>query len=131
MPVIIDQVVNGVPGDGSFAGSCSPDGQAAVVFEDDGETGYLYACESAGGPILDALHVFNVQAVADRHTPSVYKIGWAPSFRHAVLLINGQPHAVFDFDLRQGWCRSGFPPPAGDWSPEGHSWNENCLNYFR
>jgi hypothetical protein len=131
MPVIIDQVEEGRAGDERLLGSESEDGRAAVVFEDDGETGYFYACGSVNGPILDALHIYNVASVVDRDRPSEYKIGWSPSGRQAILLINGQPHAVFDFDREKGWCRSGFPPSNEKWSLDGHDWDEACVGYFR
>jgi len=46
-------------------------------------------------------------------------------------MINGQPHAVFDFDREKGWCRSGAPPSNETWSPDGHDWDEACVAYFR
>jgi len=131
MPVIIDQVEEGRPGDERLLGSEADNGQAAVVFEDDGETGYFYACPSVKGPILDALHIYDVASVVDRDQPSEYKIGWSPGGRQAVLLINGQPHAVFDFDRKKGWCRSGFPPSNEKWSLDGHDWDDACIAYFR
>jgi hypothetical protein len=133
MPVIIDHVVSGQPGSKVFLGSVAEDGRAAVVFEDDGETAYFYACAGANGPILETLHIYDVRHVVDRDRPSQYEIGWSPIGRHAVLIINGRPHAVFDFERRLGWCRSGSRPPSrnGDWSPDGHSWDEACLAPFR
>ena len=133
MPVVVDQVEQSKPGDEFVFGSQSEDGRAAVVFEDDGRTGYFYACETVEGPIFDALHIYNVEAVTDRHIPSEYKIGWSPSGRQALLMINGYPHAVFDFDARKGWCRDGFPPPSSndEWSRGGHDWDESCLASFR
>ena len=131
MPVIVDQVEHGKPGDQLLLGSQSQDGRGAVVFEDDGETAYFYACETVNGPILDALHIYNVAAVKDRERPSEYKIGWSPSGRHAVLMINGYPQAVFNFDGEKGWCRSGFPPSNERWSLDGHDWDESCLATFR
>jgi len=133
MPVIVDQVELRTPGDEFLVGSQSEDGRAAVVFEADGETAYFYACAFLNGPILDALHVYNVAAVEDRDRQSEYKVGWSASGRHAILMINGYPHAVFDFDRQRGWCRSGFPPAPGDgrWSREGHAWDDSCLGSFR
>jgi len=131
MPVIIEQVEQGKPGDELFLSSQSTNGCAAVVFEDDGETAYFYALETENGPILDALHVYNVAAVKDRDRLSEYKIGWSPSGRQAILTINGYPHAVFDFDGRKGWCRTGSPPGNERWSLSGHDWDESCLARFR
>jgi hypothetical protein len=131
MPVIIDQVLEGRPGDDLFLASESEDGRVAVVFEDDGDTGYFYAWASVNGPILDALHIYNVASIVDRDRPSEYKIGWSLSGRQAILIINGQAHAVFDFDREKGWCRSGFPASNRKWSLDGHDWDEACIGYFR
>ena len=131
MPVIVNRIEQGKPGDEVIVASQSEDGQAAVVFEDDGETAYFYACEAVNGPILDALHIYDVAAVKDRDRPSEFKIGWTPSGRRAILMINGHPHAVFDFDAKRGWCRSGFPPSNERWSLDGHDWDESCLTRFR
>lgn len=130
MPVMIDQQVEARPGEDIFLGSASPTGQGTVVFEDNGETAYFYACQP-DGPILDALHIYNVGDVADASRPSLYKVGWSPDGRHALLLINGNPHAVFDFPRKQGWCLGGFPPSKGAWSRAGHDWDEACLAPFR
>ena len=131
MAVIVDRIEESKPGDELLVRSQSEDGQAAVVFEDDGETGYFYACETIDGPILDALQVYDVAAVKDRDRPSEFKIGWSSSGRQAILIINGHPHAVFDFDGKRGWCRSGFPPSNERWSLDGHDWDESCLACFR
>jgi hypothetical protein len=50
----------------------SPTPPFVVVFEDDGATGYFYALDTsrADNPIIDALHIYNVAAVTDRHLPS-------------------------------------------------------------
>ena len=131
MPVITDKVERGKPGDERLLGSESDDGRAVVVFEDDGATAYFYACQTVNGPVLDSLHIYNVYAVVDRNQQSEYRIGWSPNGRHAILLINGQAHAVFDFDREKGWCRSGLPSTKSRWSLDGHDWDEACLAYFR
>ena len=89
----------------------APQGSFAAVFEDDGQTGYCYALDRSFDktPIRDALHVYNVRHVIDRRNPSVIKIGWAIDSNEVILLINDYPHAVFDFQTKQGFCRSGFP----------------------
>ena len=99
----------------------------SVVFEDDGETGYLYALdyERPDNPICDAMHIYNVRAVTDSHLPSVVKLIWSLDGMKAVLLINKYPHAIFDFATRRGYCRTGFPPPsaASGWPTHpDHKW---------
>jgi hypothetical protein len=36
------------------------------MFEDDGDTGYFYACEKMNGPILDAMRIDDVVDIVDR-----------------------------------------------------------------
>jgi hypothetical protein len=130
MPVVVAAIEHRRPGDEIVLRSVAFVGGATVVFEDDGETGTLYARASAGGPILDALHIYNVEDVADRARPAEYKIGWSPTGRQAILLIDGGVHAVFDFDREKGWCRAAFSSDAS-WSLEGHQWDDACLAHFR
>src|SRR5579862_644513 len=90
----------------------APEGNCLAVFEDDGDTGYFYAVDRSlePEPIRDALHIYNVDHVADRERPSMVSIGWSLDNAKVVLLINGRAHAIFDFRRKQGFCRSGFPP---------------------
>ncbi len=112
----------------------APQGPFAAVFEDEGRTGYFYALDRSvdTNPIQDALHVYNVDNVLDRDRPSIIKIGWSIDGMKVVLLINDYPHAVFDFQARRGFCRSGFPPPkpGGKWSARGHDWDEAAIALF-
>ena len=112
----------------------APEGRLAAVFEDDGNTGYFYALDPSveGNAIQDAVHIYNVANVVDRERPSLVEIGWSHDNLKAVLLINDHPHAVFDFALKQGYCRTGVPPPnsVGVWSVEGHHWFDGALELF-
>ncbi|HET8637775.1 MAG TPA: DUF2251 domain-containing protein, partial [Acidobacteriaceae bacterium] len=69
-------------------------------------------------------------SVTDKHLPSEIKIGWSVDSQKVVLLINGYPHAVFDFSAKHGYCRTGFPPPAHDSGWTGHGWSEDSLELF-
>lgn len=113
----------------------APEGPFATVFEDDGDTGYFYALDGSakGNRIQDALSIYDVQNVTDRDKLSVVKIGWSKDSQKAVLLINDYPHAVFDFSTRQGFCRTGFPPPPsnGVWSRSGHQWTDAVADLFK
>ena len=110
----------------------SPSTDYCVVFEDDGETGYLYAVDLAKSEqmILDAMHIYNVSDVTDRHKPSAVRLGWSRDGLKAMLTINGYTHAIFDFDAQSGYCRTGFPPSNESWSLKGHDWSENALDLF-
>jgi hypothetical protein len=105
-----------------------------AVFEDDGDTGYFYALDTSveGNPFQDAVHIYNTANVTDREKPVFAAIGWSIDNKKVVLLINDYPHAIFDFDGKQGYCRTGFPPPnrSGKWSIGGHSWSESAIELF-
>jgi hypothetical protein len=130
MPIIVAAIEKAQPGDEIVLRSVAFADGPTVVFEDDGETGTFYARARADGPILDALHVYDVGDVIARARAAEYKIGWSPSGRQAILLIDGGVHAVFDFDREKGWCRNAFSPDPTR-SLEGHQWDDACLAHFR
>src|SRR5689334_10040550 len=84
-----------------------------MIFEDNGETGYLYAYDlrNENQPILDALHIYDVKNIMDREKPSLFQIFWSADGLKAALLINQYPHAVFNLESQRGCCRTNFPPP--------------------
>ena len=110
----------------------SGDGEYAVVFEDDGETGYFYALEfsSRDNPIQEAIHIYDVSSVKDRDVPSVIKIAWSADQRKAGLWINDAAHTVFDFSTRRGYSRSNFPLPL-KWKTHDFAWDDAALDLFR
>ena len=114
----------------------SEDGQHAVVFEDDGTTGHFYAIDPQRKEqkILDSLLIYNVAEIEppapDDPMPEIV-IGWSVDGMAAMLLINNFPQAIFDFAMKQGYCRSGFPKPTGSgWSNGGHNWDDTVLKLF-
>lgn len=111
--------------------SDSPQGRFATVFEDGGRTGYFYGLDyqQVDNPIVDALQIYNVEAVTDKAIPSEVKIYWSIDGKKAALLINNYIHAIFDFEAQGAFCRTGFPPPPG-WTKEGHEWDEEKLQLF-
>lgn len=111
----------------------SPTKSLAVVFEDDGETGYFYALDTTrtDQPMVDALHIYDVAGVTDRDKPSVVQIRWSGDGLKAALLINDYPHAVFDFESRRGYCRTNFPPPDRRWTQHSHAWDDAAMEHFR
>ena len=120
------------PGKEVFLDSKSASGSFAVVFEDDGATGYFYALDTANENqmILDAMHIYNADNVTDRDRSSIARIIWSATGEQAALLINDYPHAVFDFAAKRGYCRTGFPPASPNWSSEGHEWDDAAMRFF-
>ncbi len=112
----------------------APQGPFAAVFEDDGDTGFFYALDTSveDSPFQDAVHIYNAADVTGREEAVCATIGWSVDNRKVVLLLNEYPHAIFDFDGKKGYCRTGFPPPNPEstWSTEGHSWSDSAIQLF-
>jgi hypothetical protein len=134
MPIQITAEQEFLVGQPTVVEGAAPEGSFVAVFEDDEATGYFYALDRSDKdqPIQDALQIYNVTNVTDREKPSIAKIGWSLDSQKVVLLINGHPHAAFDFSAKQGYCRTGFPPPAQDcsWGSQGHEWQEAAIQLF-
>lgn len=111
----------------------SPLSRDTVVFEDDGETGYLYAVDISRkqNPILDAMQIYNVAQFRVSDGPVVVQLLWSSDGLKAALSINKYVHAVFDFAARRGYCRTGFPPAGPTWTEHDHSWDDSALQLFR
>lgn len=89
----------------------------AVVFEDNEETGYFYAIRRENGmEILDALHIYDVASIVDKHIPSTLKILWTEDKLKVFLSINNYYHAAFDFRNQAGYCRNAFPNSRSPWT---------------
>lgn len=123
---------NLIVGKKDFVEGRSPSTPYSVVFEDDGETGYLYGLDTSQSEqsILDALHIYNVKNVTDRNQLSIIRVMWSSDGLKTVLLINGYPHAAFDFENRRGYCRTNFPPPDKKFTKFSHGWSDDVLKWF-
>ena len=78
MTILVTLQAQLIVGEAQVIKSLAPEGMLAAVFEDDGRTGYFYALDESveGNPILDAVHIYNVEDISDAHIPSDVKIGW-------------------------------------------------------
>lgn len=116
-----------------------------VVFEDEGVAGYFYACdrsqEKHEHAILDAMLIYNVAALAksdaelNRPEPQrIASVEWSRDGMQAVLYLDGNPQALYDFAKRCGYCRMNFPnfmAEQGDiWNKSSHQWSEEALQRF-
>jgi hypothetical protein len=104
----------------------------AVIFEDDGETGYFYGLdlENKKQPVLDSLHIYNVQDILDPNVSVKLEILWSEDGLKSGLAINGFIHAVFDFEARKAYCRNNYPPPDRKFT-KSHKWNDEALELFK
>ncbi|UOQ73840.1 DUF2251 domain-containing protein [Hymenobacter cellulosilyticus] len=102
-----------------------------VMFEDDGETGYLYALRNGDElEILDALHIYNVADVQDRETPVTVQVFWDVAQTTAALIIAGYCHALYDFQRQMGFCRNAFPPAKNGQTGSRELTDELVEKYF-
>ena len=123
-----------LPGQSTFVEGAAPDGEFVAIFEDDEATGYFYAVDPSadGNSIQDAVQIYSVSSVTERDNPSVIKIGWSADSQKVLLLINGHPHAVFDFEAKRGYCRTAYPPPNANsnWRTYSHDWSDDAMELF-
>ena len=121
------------PGTPVVIDSVAPGSSFAVVFEDDGDTGYFYGLDRSRDetPIVDALHIYNVASVVDKDKPSEVEIAWSSDSKKAFLFINRYPHAALDFEAKRGYCRSGFPAPSAGWAKHSHEWSDDVLELLK
>ena len=110
----------------------------AALFEDDGKVGYFYGMDTRLGEraVLDSVYVYNVGWVLDHpvpdldvHVPCDVEIVWSGDGQRAALLINGRPHAAFDFAAKRGYCRENFPA-GSSWSVAGHAWDDTAVDFL-
>jgi hypothetical protein len=80
------------------------------------------------------MHIYNVANVVDRDKPSQVEVVWSDDGSKCALLINGYPHAAFDFSARHGYCRTNFPnlrnPEDGSWVQADHSWSDEAVSWL-
>ena len=113
----------------------APSGRFSAVFEDDGETAYFYGLDpdakeaASRSPIVDALHIYDVDAMLQREDPYSVEIRWAEGRNRVGLFIDGECHAVFDFDEKRAVCQSGFPPASGAFT-SSHEWDDELTAGF-
>jgi hypothetical protein len=122
---------------GSHTALGSADGYRIGRRADDGKVAYFYGLDTRlGDQVLDAVHVYNVGTVLDHPTPDLdvhlpcdVQIIWSETQERVALLLNGRPHAVFDFVAKRGYCRSNFPA-SSSWSKDGHGWEEGAVDFL-
>ncbi len=123
------------PGQNNLVESVSPkNSNYRLVFEDDGETGYLYVLlmNNLENPIVDAMHIYNVENVSDKAINSDYRLVWTQDGTKGALFINDYCHAIVDFINNGAYNRNGFPPIDEDgWVKQGHDWDESKLKLFK
>lgn len=118
MAVYVDVDESFTVGQAWFA-SVSSDGTWAVVFEDDGVTAYLYAStwdstgEGTFGPVMDAMHVYNVADIKGADKPSRSRSAGTPVARRRPAHQRQHPSHIRSHK-GASCCRTGFPPSPAE-----------------
>src|SRR5512138_349873 len=107
----------------------SPKTNYSVVFEDDGDTGYFYGLnlDNTKQPVLDSLLVYNVKDILDEKVSVKVEIIWSDDGLKSCLAINGFKHAIFDFESKKAYCRTGLPAPDPRYT-SSHKWSDAALD---
>ncbi|MBK7878486.1 MAG: DUF2251 domain-containing protein [Planctomycetes bacterium] len=110
-------------GSESFLALESPDrnGGWSLVFEDDGDSGYAYACRMDGhGPgsarIVESKLVYVVDRDVERDAALSIELVWDDDGRRAGVVIGNRLSAAFDFCASAAWSRTGFPECCDGWN---------------
>jgi hypothetical protein len=96
-----------------------------LVFEDDGDTGYVYVLDLRRGdeqPIIDALHLYDVRE--ERGDEHEVEFLWRDDGLVAIVFIDDVPQALIDFEEPRFMCRTGFPAPGPDAPVPTHEWDQ-------
>lgn len=103
----------------------------AAVFEDDGDYAYFYGLDTREEqqPVVDFVYVYCVTEVPERYRPRDVELVWSPDQLRVALLIDGYPHAAFDFVAKRAYCRSNFPTRSS-WSAVGHEWDDAAVDFL-
>ncbi len=131
------QSLSFIPGR-AFLSSDSPTVPWTVVFEDEGVAAYFYACDRSQTThderILDAMLIYNISALRNPENERLAAVEWSRDGLQAVLYLDGTAQALFDFQAREGYCRTNFPnflTERGDtWRKSSHAWSDAVFERF-
>ena len=102
-----------------------------VIFEDDGQGGYVYAIKEDGSKILDALKLYDQGDAEKISEGDLLKILWHPRLKKVGVMYHGKIQAIFDIAKKESCCRTGFPLPNPSWcKSKNHCWDDNALSGF-
>jgi hypothetical protein len=117
------------PGVETWYASDSATSSFSVVFEDDGDTGYVYAWDrSSEQPVLDAVHLYNAMAVVGRNRDSMVEVEWSDNGVKALVRLNDWPLALIDFASRCTFSRTDWPSPPTGWGRR--PWDDDLIDAF-
>jgi len=79
-----------------------------IVFEDDGQEGYVYATKEDGSKILDGLKLYDQGDEEQISQGDLLKFLWHPKLKKMGILYHGKIQAVFDVQKNTSYSKAGF-----------------------
>ena len=126
---------NIIVGEGCFFESNAAEYNYVVIFEDDTETGYFYAAErhqeTGALAILDMVFIYSADSVPSDNRKQTVSIIWSTDWQRCALILEDTCHAVFDFEKKNGYNLSGFPPPILWTATERNLTQEMIARFFK
>lgn len=117
-------------GPGSTIHLDSARGNLKVVFRDDGKKSWFTSLENIGRGYaeIDAVQIYSVADILVRgnNAPMLAQIAWSKDSKQALLLMNREPCALFDFAAHCGYSRSVVGMPVGNWRRHHQDLNDFC-----
>ena len=102
-----------------------------VVFEDDGQEGYVYLTKEDGSKILDGLKLYDRRDAEKISEGDLLEILWQRKLKKLGIRYHQKIQAIFDIAKKESFCRSGFPLPNTSWcKSENHRWDDSALSGF-
>ena len=113
-----------------FLDSVSPSTKYAVVFEEDGATGFFYALDTslAGQQVVNALHIYDVGTGQEAGKTVRLAVVWSEDGLRTGLKRDRELVAVFDFSSSTGWQHGKPARPAGSWN--NVAWDATVEKWF-
>jgi hypothetical protein len=111
----------------------------AVVFEDEGPSGQLYAFDrtrDGDDAILDAMLIYNNGAGQDLEREYLASVQWSRDGTECVFYVEGSAQAYCNFVTRVSFCRANFPNflddsgRPGGWRASSHAWEDATIARF-
>lgn len=105
-------------------------GNVKVVFRDDGAKSWFTSLENTGRGYteIDTVPIYSVADIlaGGNNSPMLAQMAWSRDSKRALLLINREPCALFDFATRWGYSCNVFGLPVGNWRRHHQDLNDFC-----
>jgi hypothetical protein len=104
-----------------------PEVRQALVFEDDGRTGYLYVTNAEYSEAEVAVHLYDYGDEHQLNRGESALFIWSPSLKKAGFYYRNRFQAGVDFQKHEARSRTGFPPNGMSPWLRDHTWNESIV----